>query len=539
MPGEQVETPTELRIVLLGEEWSGKTSAGNTILGREAFDSFTDTKRHAWGGGVVAGRSILVVDMPGWDPLSPQDTPRRIQQMAMSSANMCSPGPHAFLLAFPINRDPMWSQKVAHRLQAVLSEDIWRHTVLLFTKGDLLGKGSSIEQFIEDGGEALQLLLEKVQNRYCVLRNNDRADGRQVSQLLDEVEKMVRGNHRRHFNCQGPLDHTETYEMMLRQMVEMENTYSDRLREKEVEIERLWKVIDELEENTYAGTRKRNGEKNELLGLRQEVKKSNEDHFKQGKEEEIVARENMRNENEGEDQQCTVVEDVEQVAKCDLQEGTNEEARNRQEEVKQSEVEDNVSAEQQTVDSRGKTFHLISGQHQTSDDGALDDTAMVLIPQNAEPQENGLELTSGEPSANQVPQRSKENDEKNHKRNNAVEQEENGESTEDRPMVEEKTTEETEECGPPVRRVRSESMKKFLNLSMSTDSDGDQGNAAPEIQKEVEILEQQRHPEEEEFLNPQIRFPGNMLWCVGVWSLLTESRINFSLISKAKQLLLA
>uniref|UniRef100_A0A673K114 AIG1-type G domain-containing protein n=1 Tax=Sinocyclocheilus rhinocerous TaxID=307959 RepID=A0A673K114_9TELE len=56
---------SELRIVLMGYRAAGKSSAGNTILGREEFDLKTSAqcvRRH----GEVADRHITVIEAPGW-----------------------------------------------------------------------------------------------------------------------------------------------------------------------------------------------------------------------------------------------------------------------------------------------------------------------------------------------------------------------------------------------------------------------------------------------------------------------------------------
>ena len=52
----------------------------------------------------------------------------------------------------------------------LLGENVWRHTMVLFSGGDLLG-GQSIQTFIQSEGEALQRLLWRCGNRYHVLSN--------------------------------------------------------------------------------------------------------------------------------------------------------------------------------------------------------------------------------------------------------------------------------------------------------------------------------------------------------------------------------
>ena len=62
---------TDLRIVMLGEQDSGKSSAGNTILGGSVFKAGQRSVQCEVRQGEAAGRHVTVVDSPGWYYNSP------------------------------------------------------------------------------------------------------------------------------------------------------------------------------------------------------------------------------------------------------------------------------------------------------------------------------------------------------------------------------------------------------------------------------------------------------------------------------------
>uniref|UniRef100_A0A8B9R9W5 AIG1-type G domain-containing protein n=1 Tax=Astyanax mexicanus TaxID=7994 RepID=A0A8B9R9W5_ASTMX len=183
---------SELRIVLLGYRYAGKSSAGNTILGREEFE-IKRTAQCVKREGEVAGRRITVVEAPGW-LMETLITESSLKEEIVLSVSLCSPGPHALLLL--IRLDTVFEdsvRRVIERHLMFLTEQVWRHTIVLFTCGDRL-QGTPVEQFTESKGKPLQWLVEKCGNRYHVLNNMNRSDTTQVTELLEKIEEMVAAN---------------------------------------------------------------------------------------------------------------------------------------------------------------------------------------------------------------------------------------------------------------------------------------------------------------------------------------------------------
>ncbi|KAL0155944.1 hypothetical protein M9458_050207, partial [Cirrhinus mrigala] len=182
---------SELRIVLMGYRGAGKSSVGNSILGREEFDLKTSAwcvSRHR----EVADRHITVIEAPGWWMNEPViKSSKTLKQEILLSVTLYPPGPHAVLLI--IHADARFKETERKAFQEhldLLNERVWSHTIVLFTYGDSL-LDTSIEQHIESEGQDLQWLLDKCGNRYHVLNNHNRSDDTQIKELLEKIEETV------------------------------------------------------------------------------------------------------------------------------------------------------------------------------------------------------------------------------------------------------------------------------------------------------------------------------------------------------------
>ncbi|KAM3610582.1 uncharacterized protein V6R79_006035 [Siganus canaliculatus] len=177
---------SELRVVLLGNSWSLRSSVGNFILETTKFKSDEDAKWCQRENGQIKEKKVVVINTPD-QMLDPNISEVNLIEIIGSCKGLCDPGPHVFLLVLQPEDFTEGDNQRLCRVLGHFSDQSFKHSLVLLSASREESPGFREHPPLKD-------LIQKCRSR-CLWQKN-----LELSELLTRFDQNVRKNNGEHVN---------------------------------------------------------------------------------------------------------------------------------------------------------------------------------------------------------------------------------------------------------------------------------------------------------------------------------------------------
>ncbi|KAL3975257.1 runt-related transcription factor 2 [Sarotherodon galilaeus] len=176
---------SELRVVLLGNSWSERSSVGNVLIGETVFDAEKEWNTCLRVSGPLEEKTIALINAP--DLLDPNMSDDQLTEIIDKCKSLSEPGPHVFLLVLQPETFTGENQK---KLQSVLenfSDQSFDHSLIVISPP---GAESSTENYLQH--LPLTDLIKKCKDHWLQQKNLEQ---KQLVKAMGKIVQQSNGDH--------------------------------------------------------------------------------------------------------------------------------------------------------------------------------------------------------------------------------------------------------------------------------------------------------------------------------------------------------